>query len=328
MSIEIKTATLEPIRHSYANIERRFGEKPASRYQEATYDLQAEVNFHYRPLWQPEFELNDKGRTAIVMEDWYDLKDPRQFYYGTYVQNRAKLQDTAEGNYSFFEKRNLVENLSDDVKQLLINYLIPLRHVEHTANLNNMYGCAFGYGTAITQALIYNAMDRLGIAQYLSRIGLILDGNTGTSLTEAKQSWMDNSDWQGVRALCEETTIVKDWFEVVLAQDLVIDSLMYSLFYQQLDEKLVEMGGRDIALLTEIVHDWNKDTSRWLDNVLKTVAAESDANRTQLTEWVAKWREKALTAFKPVADHLLGIDALATADTQLAERLKKLGLDN
>ena len=55
MSIEIKTATLEPIRHSFANLERRFGEKPASRYQEATYDLQAEVNFHYRPLWQPEF---------------------------------------------------------------------------------------------------------------------------------------------------------------------------------------------------------------------------------------------------------------------------------
>lgn len=328
MSIEIKTATLEPIRHSYANIERRFGEKPASRYQEATYDLQAEVNFHYRPLWQPEYELNDKARTAIVMGDWYDLKDPRQFYYGTYVQNRAKLQDNAEGNYAFFEKRSLVDNLTDDVKQLLINYLIPLRHVEHTANLNNMYGCAFGYGTAITQALIYNAMDRLGIAQYLSRIGLILDGNTGTSLNEAKQAWMDNPHWQGMRALCEETTTVKDWFEVMLAQDLVIDSLMYSLFYQQLDNKLVELGARDIALLTEIVHDWNKDTSRWLDSVLKTVAAESDANRQLLIEWTAKWREKALAAFKTVADHLLGDDALATADAYLGERLKKLALDN
>ncbi len=328
MSIEIKTATLEPIRHSYANIERRFGEKPASRYQEATYDLQAEVNFHYRPLWQPEYELNDKRRTAIVMNDWYDLKDPRQFYYGTYVQNRAKLQDTAEGNYSFFEKRNLVDNLSDEVKQLLINYLVPLRHVEHTANLNNMYGCAFGYGTAITQALIYNAMDRLGIAQYLSRIGLMLDGSTGTSLNEAKQAWMEDARWQGMRALCEETTVVKDWFEVVLAQDLVIDGLMYSLFYQQLDEKLVEMGGRDIALLTEIVHDWNKDTSRWLESVLKTVAGESDANRELLVQWTAKWREKALAAFKPLAEHLLGNDALAIADEQLGARLKKIGLDN
>lgn len=328
MSIEIKTASLEPIRHSFANIERRFGEKPASRYQEATYDLQAEVNFHYRPLWQPQYELNDKERTQIVMNDWYDLKDPRQFYYGTYVQQRAKLQDQAEGNYSFFEKRNLVDHLSDDVRQLLINYLIPLRHVEHTANLNNMYGCAFGYGTAITQALIYNAMDRLGIAQYLSRIGLLLDGNTGTSLAEVKQVWMDNPDWQGVRALCEETTTVQDWFEVVVAQNLVIDTLVYNLFYQQLDSKLNEMGGRDIALLTEIVHDWNKDVTRWFDSVLKTVAAESEENHALLLSWIGKWREKTLAALTPVANSMLGSDALNTADEQLSARLKKLGLDN
>lgn len=326
MSIEIKTATLEPIRHSYANIERRFGEKPASRYQEATYDLQPEVNFHYRPLWQPEFELNDKARTAIVMNDWYDLKDPRQFYYGTYVQNRARLQETAESNYEFFEKRNLVENLSDAVKQLLISDLIPLRHVEHTANLNNMYSCAFGYGTSLTQALVYNGMDRLGIAQYLSRIGLLLDGNTGTSLNEAKQVWMESPHWQSVRALCEETTIVKDWFEVMLAQNLVIDSLMYSLFYQQLDNKLVELGGRDIALLTTFVHDWNKDTTRWLDSVLKTVASESASNSEQLSTWAATWREKARNAFLPVAEHMLGTGAIDIADAALAERLKKIGL--
>lgn len=326
MSIEIKTASVEPIRHSYANIERRFGEKPASRYQEATYDLQAETNFHYRPLWQPEHELNDKGRTAIVMQDWYDLKDPRQFYYGTYVQNRAKLQENAESNYSFFEKRNLAENLSEEVRQLLINYLVPLRHVEHTANLNNMYGTAFGYGTAITQALIYNAMDRLGLAQYLSRIGLTLDDNTATSLTAAKTSWMENPHWQGVRALCEKTTTVKDWFEVVLAQDLVIDSLMYHLFYIQLDAKLVEMGGRDIALLTEIVHDWNKDTSRWLDSVLKTVAAESAHNKEQLQKWIATWRDQALTAFAPLAEHLLDASALAAADAHLSARVQKIGL--
>ena len=79
MKLEIKTTSLQPIRNTFANIERRFGDKPASRYQEATYDLQAETNFHYRPLWQPQHELNDKSRTQIVMADWYDLKDPASF---------------------------------------------------------------------------------------------------------------------------------------------------------------------------------------------------------------------------------------------------------
>ena len=43
MTVEIKTSTLEPVRQTFANLERRFGDKPASRYQEATYDLQAEI---------------------------------------------------------------------------------------------------------------------------------------------------------------------------------------------------------------------------------------------------------------------------------------------
>lgn len=90
MTLEIKTATIAPVRHTYANIARRFGEKPATRYQEATYDAQATANFHYRPLWQPQKELNDKHYTALEMADWYALRDPRQFYYGAYVQNRAR----------------------------------------------------------------------------------------------------------------------------------------------------------------------------------------------------------------------------------------------
>ena len=139
MTIEIKTATLEPIRNTFAHIERRFGDKPATRYQEATYDVQSEAYFHYRPLWQPDKELNDPSRTAIKMEDWYAFKDPRQFYYGTYVQQRSKMQEVAESNYAFFEKRNLADRLSEETKLKIIRCLLPLRHVEHTANLNNMY---------------------------------------------------------------------------------------------------------------------------------------------------------------------------------------------
>ena len=50
MTIEIKTSTIQPIRNTFAHIERRFGDKPASRYQEASYDLAPTTNFHYRPL--------------------------------------------------------------------------------------------------------------------------------------------------------------------------------------------------------------------------------------------------------------------------------------
>ncbi|MEH6577186.1 MAG: aromatic/alkene monooxygenase hydroxylase subunit beta [Amphritea sp.] len=326
MTIEIKTAMLEPVRNTFAHIERRFGDKPATRYQEATYDVASEVNFHYRPIWQPEFELNDSGRTAIVMEDWYAFKDPRQFYYGSYVQARAKQQEVSESNYKFFEKRDLARLISDEIKQKLIRLLVPLRHVEQAANLNNVYGSSLGYGTAITQALLYNGMDRLGNAQYLSRIGLILDGNTGDSLVVAKHHWVEDSVWQGVRAYCEANICVEDWFESFVAQDVVLDALVYELVYIQFDAWLQENGAQDIGMLTEFIQNWNKDTNRWVDSVLKIAAADCSENKALLEQWVSTWRGKAVEALAPLATEMLGEGALDHAVAALDKRLQKAGL--
>ena len=49
---------MKPIRNTYAHIERRFGDKPATRYQEATYDVHSTHNFHYKPLWDQDREIN------------------------------------------------------------------------------------------------------------------------------------------------------------------------------------------------------------------------------------------------------------------------------
>ncbi len=326
MSIEIKTATLEPVRNTFAHIERRFGNKPATRYQEATYDVQSEVNFHYRPLWQPEMELTDTRRTAIKMEDWYAFRDPRQFYYGAYVQQRAKMQEVAENNYAFFEKRNLAERMSEAAKLKVIRCLLPLRHVEHGANLNNMYGSAYGNGTAITQALLFAGMDRLGIAQYVSRIGLILDGNSGDALSEARAYWMNDPLWQGVRCYIEATLVTEDWFEVFVAQDVVLDTLIYNLIYEQFDARLAQDGGQDLGMLTEFMQVWSKDSSRWVDEVLKTAAAESAENKALLEGWIGKWRGKAEESLSPLAQEAVGEGALQVAREVLDKRLSKAGL--
>ncbi|MBY4676720.1 aromatic/alkene monooxygenase hydroxylase subunit beta [Marinobacterium arenosum] len=326
MTIEIKTATLEPVRNTFAHIERRFGDKPATRYQEATYDVQSEVNFHYRPLWQPELELTDTRRTAIKMADWYAFRDPRQFYYGAYVQARAKMQEVAENNYAFFEKRGLAERMPEEAKQKVIRCLLPLRHVEHAANLNNMYGSAYGNGTAITQALLFDGMDRLGIAQYVSRIGLLLDGNTGDALSEARSYWMSDPLWQGVRRYLEKTLVTEDWFEVFIAQDVVLDSLIYNLIYEQFDAKLAQQDGQDLGMLTEFMQVWFKDASRWVDAVLKTAAAESDENRLQLEQWISHWRGQAEEALSLVAHEAVEEGALQVAREALDKRLSKAGL--
>ncbi|MEX2473804.1 phenol hydroxylase, partial [Marinobacter sp.] len=223
MSIEIKTTSVEPIRHTYSHIARRFGDKPATRYQEASFDIEATTNFHYRPLWDPEHTLNDPTWTVIRMEDWYAVTDPRQFYYGAYVGNRAKMQESAETSYSFCDKRNLLSRLPEETREQILRLLVPLRHVELGANMNNSKIAGDAIATTVAQMHIYTAMDRLGMGQYLSRIALMMDGSTGTALDHSKTYWMDDELWQPMRKLVEDTLVVKDWFELTLVQNLLID---------------------------------------------------------------------------------------------------------
>jgi phenol/toluene 2-monooxygenase (NADH) P1/A1 len=331
MSVEIKTAAIEPVRQTFSNVARRLGgDKPATRYQEATFDMQSDCNFHYRPLWEPQYELYDRRRTAIEMKDWYTFKDPRQFYYGAYVLNRAKLQDTAEKNFDFVEKHGALASLPKGLTRRIKAIMLPLRHLEYAANLNNCYISAYGFGTAITQATTFAMTDRLGIAQYLSRIGLLIDGNTGVSLEIAKESWLSDPVWQPLRKLAEDNFVRKDWFELFVAQNLVQDGLLYPLVYGRFGGELSQSGGSVVAMLTEFMDTWYAESVKWVDAFVKTAAAESPQNKQLLSAWTREATERAAAALAPLAKLMYFEDAPAALDdarAQLAARVAKIGLE-
>ncbi|HJV87924.1 MAG TPA: aromatic/alkene monooxygenase hydroxylase subunit beta [Noviherbaspirillum sp.] len=328
MHIDLRTVSIKPMRQTFDNVARRIGgDKPASRYQEGTLGVQADANFHYRPLWDPDHELFDVTRTRVKMADWYAFKDPRQLYYGTYTLARARMQETAEGDFDFVESRGLASALPEATRKLALDVLLPLRHQEWGANMNNAFICAYGYGTAITQPCIYQAMDHLGIAQYLTRAGLLLEDET--ALDAAKDAWLNNATWQGLRRYVEDSFVVKDWFELFVAQNLVLDGLLYPLVYQHIDNALCAQAGPTISMLTRFQTEWFAETRKWVDASIKTAAAESADNKALLSQWTTQYRDKAIAALLPLAKHALGEQAEAVM-TELKEefniRATKAGL--
>lgn len=329
MQIDLRTVTIKPLRQTFDNIARRIGaDKPASRYQEGTLDMQQEANYHYRPTWDPDHLIYDRDRAAIRMADWYSFKDPRQFYYGAYTLARAKQQDTAEANFDFVENRGLAATLPEDLRATVLQLLLPLRHVAWGANMNNAAVCAYGYGTAFTQPCIYQAMDQLGIAQYLTRVGLLL-GDVEV-LDTAKQSWMDDDTWQGLRRYVEDTMVLKDPFELFVAQNVALDGLLYPLVYETIiDDVLSAQGGTPVAMLTQFMTDWHAETRKWTDATMKTAAAESGDNKEVLGKWVTHWRDRAASALLPVARIAVGERAdelTAEVVQQFNARMAKAGV--
>jgi phenol/toluene 2-monooxygenase (NADH) P1/A1 len=205
------------------------------------------------------------------------------------------------------------------VKARLAALMVPLRHVEWAANTNNCFVTGYGWGTAITQATMFHSMDRLGIAQYLSRLGLLLDGNQGTSLLDGKERWLGSPIWQGLRRMVEDTMVVKDWFETYVAQNVVLDGLLYPLFYRHIDQRLTQQCGPGIGMLNEFASTWFDESNRWVDATLKTAASESTENAALLGQWIAKWRPQVLDALQPLAIEALGANDAESALREIAE---------
>lgn len=325
-SIDLRTVAITPLRNTFDHLVERFGDKPASRYQEGSYRVQAEGNFHYRPTWAPQYEIFDRSRTAVVMADWYSFKDPRQFYYGTYTLARAKMQEAADGAFTFVEQRGLARTFDAAAREIALNVLLPLRHVAWGSNANNAAVAAYGYGTTFTQPALYHAMDQLGIAQYLTRVGLLLGGPD--VLAEGKQAWMQAPAWQGLRRLVEDLMVVADPFELFVAQNVALDGVLYPLVYREIDAALTVQAGPTISMLLQFQSEWFAESSKWVDATVKTAAGESDANAETISGWFRTWEARAAEALEPIAALALGdpTGALTTVRSELAARVAGLGV--
>ena len=330
MSIDLRTTHVEPLRRNFDHIAARIGqEKPATRYQEAVWGLQPTLNFHYRPTWDQAHALYDPTRTAIVMRDFDDLVDPRQYYYGTWTLQRARQQESQEKNFEFVEKRGLLATLAEPWRTRIIELVLPMRHVAWAANTNNAFICAYGFGAPLTSAAAMHMMDALGVAQYLSRAGLLLGDNEPHLLDQAKQAWMVAPMWQDLRAAVELAMVTQDWFELFVAQNLVIDGLLYPLVFEQFDRRLAQAGGTAFSMLCEYTVDWYAESSRWVDAMVKLTAAESVENAARLRHWAEAWRLRMVAALAPLADYAFehdGESVLADLDHALTARCARLGL--
>ncbi len=328
MHIDLRTISITPLRQTFGHLARRLGaDKPASRYLEATMDLQPVENFHYRPTWDPAHEIFDKTRTNIRMQDWYALKDPRQYYYGPWTLARGRMQETAEGDFELVEEMGLAAAYPAAGREIVNEVFLPLRHAAWASNINNSFIGAHAYGIALSQAATYASMDQLGVAQYLTRLGLSFDGPD--SLAGAKTAWLEHPRWQGLRRYVEDVMVLEDWFEVFVAQNVALEGLLFPLVFERLNAQLNAAHGPVVSLLTRFQREWYAESVKWVDAVLKVAAADNPDNRSTLSTWTRHWRGRAAAELAPLAERAFAAEGGAQLTATLAQfdaRTAKVGL--
>lgn len=328
MELNIASVEIEPKRHTFGHVARRLGEdRPASRYEEAMYDAQPTENFHYRPQWEPEFEIYDKARTKIKMNDWYDLLDPRKFHYMSYVSTRASQNAGNEQSFEFIDKRGLVNFVKKENLQKVYEFLTPLRHYEYGGNMNNLAIVDRVYGTAMMSACLFQAEDKLGMAQHISKIILLLSDNDVEKLDTGKDDWLNCSKWQGLRKAIEDSLVEKDPIRLFIKQNVVFDGFVIPLMVNEFSKEMAKNEEMVVPMLTEFITTWYEETIKWLDSVTKVMASESAYNKDLLTQWIKEDIEIMQNAMEPLATFSSNSKELvASVKLELVERLNKCGL--
>lgn len=319
MQYELRTQVIDPPRKTFDHLVRRYGDRPASRYEEGTIDIQAKENFHYRPLWGPAHDIYDEAYSAFRLTDPYSFTDPRQYYYAPYVTSRAAMADAVAATLDYLDSRDLLSRLPDAWSSVMGELLVPLRHYESGAQMVSCDIARFGFGTTITQCAAYAAFDRIGNAQALSRVGIALGGGTAELLADAKTRWVEDASLQGLRRYVEELFLEKDWGRALVRLD-VADRLVYGLFVSHLDDAAIDQGAGSYSLVAQHLSSWFADQRKWVDALYKawtTDAGTGAANKQLLAETTAEALGAALVALGPVAaraDELVGSGAAASLE--------------
>lgn len=317
MPYEIKQNVIDPIRMGFDWVERRLG-RPANRYQEASIEIQAEENFHYRPLWDPAHDLFDEERSRLRLSDWYAFTDPRQYYYFPYNVARSKAAEQLDTSLKYMTDAGVFDNLVEPWKAFFMDLLAPLRHYEYGAQLALAEISRFSYGTTIEQCAIYSAFNHLGNAQQLTKLVLQFPDSL-TALTRAKEHWMDASTMQPLRQYIEDALVLGDWGEQWVALQVCLASYLYPLVFKQA-EKIGQSTGLGMGgMALRYFYDWYRDDRRWSEELLSVlVRDEKYPNSVVLQEWVKQWQERARTAITPIAAYLSELGSNVSAQDLIA----------
>ena len=295
---QLRTLVIEPKRNTFDYLVERFGDRPATRYQEGSYNVQPVANFHYRPTWDADREIYDPNFTALKLTDPYAYKDPRQFYYTPYVADAANRWEAFAQTLKYVEDRRLLDKMPENWHSFLTGFVLPLRHYESGAQLISSNASRFAWGTTVSQPMAFASFDRIGNAQMLSLIGLAMAGGAADTLSEAKKNWLYSAKLQGLRKLVEELFAEPDWAVSLIALDLA-DVQLYPVLYTHTDERALVRGATAYSLFASHFNNWFANQRRWLTALLKAWSEDpqhGESNRKVLTGIVDRLEARGLVA--------------------------------
>jgi phenol hydroxylase P1 protein len=338
--------------------------KTKNEYEVVTVRQQPYLHGQYRHIFDDrDYDIYDPRYTRVKSSNWETFRDPKKFWYTTYIRDRKKMSEEVEALFQLSKNLQIIESLPEDWVNAVRDIYTPLRHLEYGENVQMQYVIRYALGTAIEQCATFQAYDKIGRAQWISTWAMNMQEHHGEFLQHGKDVFTNDPAFDQLLQYVEEILVTNDWAEVLVAQNLTLDLLLGYVMYVHFTEKAKQVGDIHLASLNlqiEKQNKWHADWAFTLFHVLVTDEAKSrwdylnalgyeewpgdyrwgrtlsDPRQTPeetmsnveiVQEWVDKWYPKAykaVLALQPLFDkHHLGINLSDVLEQAESEVVEK-----
>jgi hypothetical protein len=308
-------------KREYAYIQPRQGRR-TTEYEELTLYVQQDPK---QFAWAGWTMLSPEGRPAWVEEstalrcsDWWAFRDPSKTWQRPYVTLQAEQGKSLERLLTAAKARGVLVDFDEHWRDPILS-----RHYAACAFFEYGLFRAFSYAQrealadVIGNVCIFNAADKIRYAQEISLYGMELaQALPGFSDAEAKQTWLTDSLWQGVRENIEKLMVLRDWGEIIIAANLIFEPLVGELVRAEFFLRAAPRHGDSVtpALIESAELDWerNRQWTHAFAQLLLSDPTHAAANRQLLQGWIDHWTPLTLRA----AQALAPLFALSTTPSQ------------
>ncbi|MEW6470779.1 MAG: hypothetical protein AB1679_00735 [Actinomycetota bacterium] len=295
--------------------------------------LQAPGEFQTRPDGRPLFDL---ASTRLRCDDWFAYRDPNQMWQRPYYVEQAEAEKSIERACEVAFSTGAAGALDPDwVEAGLVGAYFPFSHYEYGLFRGLNMAARESLSDTINSVLVFNAADKLRHAQAISILGLDLESTVpGLDGTAGKKLWLEHADWQPLRRLVEEVMAIRDWCEMVVAVNLVVEPLIGEPM-RRLVFQFGAASRRDIlvpVIAGTASADWHRNSRAMRELVdFLSESAGGEGNRALIAEWVRAWRERTVPVaqgiFAALEASLPEPDLQARAKVAAEEESQRVGAD-
>jgi len=289
------------------------GKRRPSQYEEVTVHTQwspttyATQGFFCRgpggrQVWDPR-------STRITAGDWWGFRDPHQLWYRPYVEMQARSEDSIELASDGAHLSGALQNITEAWRDVLGRYYGAYRFYEYGLFLSLSYVQREALSDVVGTTAVFQGMDRDRHAQAIALHCMDLEeAIPGFSSEGSRAAWLQDPMLQPSREFVERLMACRDWVEILVAINLVLDPLVSVLLTRSFFARLAPRHGDTV---TPVILDTVEiDRKRHLDTIsalVRFLIADTGSNRAIIQGWVDAWlplARRAQQALRPLYERL------------------------